>query len=55
MAERLQKYLAGLGLGSRRQIEGWIREGRIQVDGDVGLVMQFQGALMQVKAVLGGD
>ncbi len=33
MAERLQKYLAGLGLGSRRQIEGWIREGRIQVDG----------------------
>lgn len=32
MAERLQKYLAGLGLGSRRQIEGWIREGRIQVD-----------------------
>ncbi len=33
MAERLQKYLAGLGLGSRRQIEGWIREGRIEVDG----------------------
>jgi len=32
MAERLQKYLAGLGLGSRRQIEGWIREGRISVD-----------------------
>jgi 23S rRNA pseudouridine2605 synthase len=32
MAERLQKYLAGLGLGSRRQIEGWIREGRILVD-----------------------
>lgn len=32
MAERLQKYLAGLGLGSRRQIEGWIREGRVSVD-----------------------
>lgn len=33
MAERLQKYLAGLGKGSRRQIEGWIKEGRIEVDG----------------------
>ncbi len=33
MAERLQKYLAGLGLGSRRQIEGWIKAGRIVVDG----------------------
>jgi len=32
MAERLQKYLAGLGKGSRRQIEGWIKEGRILVD-----------------------
>ena len=34
MAERLQKYLAGLGKGSRRQIEGWIKEGRIQVNGE---------------------
>ncbi len=34
MAERLQKYLAGLGLGSRRQIEGWIREGRVVVNGE---------------------
>jgi len=33
MAERLQKYLAGLGMGSRRQIEGWIKAGRIEVDG----------------------
>jgi 23S rRNA pseudouridine2605 synthase len=33
MAERLQKYLARLGLGSRRQIEDWIRQGRITVNG----------------------
>lgn len=33
MKERLQKRLANLGLGSRRQIEDWIREGRIDVNG----------------------
>ncbi|MGI9292198.1 MAG: pseudouridine synthase [Gammaproteobacteria bacterium] len=33
MAERLQKWLAGQGLGSRREIERWIDAGRIEVDG----------------------
>ncbi len=31
--ERLQKLLANAGMGSRRQIEGWIREGRVQING----------------------
>ncbi len=31
--ERLQKLLARAGLGSRRQIEDWIRQGRIRLNG----------------------
>ncbi len=33
MAERLHKLLAQAGLGSRREIEGWIREGRVKLNG----------------------
>lgn len=38
--EKLQKVLANLGVGSRRQIETWIAEGRITVDGVTATIGQ---------------
>ena len=35
MKQRLQKLLAAAGLGSRREIEGWIEAGRVSVNGVV--------------------
>jgi 23S rRNA pseudouridine2605 synthase len=32
---RLQKVLADVGLGSRREIEGWIRDGRVRINGKI--------------------
>ena len=58
MAERLQKFLARMGLGSRRQIEDWIRQGRITVNGAVAQLghqvngaekIQIDGRLIQVR------
>lgn len=40
MAERLHKLLAQAGLGSRREIEGWIREGRIKLNGKTAQIGQ---------------
>ncbi|MEL5848842.1 MAG: S4 domain-containing protein, partial [Candidatus Igneacidithiobacillus chanchocoensis] len=35
MDEKLQKVLARYGLGSRRALETWISDGRVQVDGQI--------------------
>jgi 23S rRNA pseudouridine2605 synthase len=48
MAERLQKILARAGYGSRRQIEDWIRAGRIRVNGrpaELGLSMTAEDTI----------
>ena len=37
---RLQKYLAGCGVGSRRKCEAYIEEGRVKVN---GMVVTEQG------------
>lgn len=38
MAARIQKILANAGHGSRRQIEAWIREGRLTINGRLAVI-----------------
>jgi len=38
VSEKLQKVLARAGIGSRRQIEGWIEEGRVTVNDEVATI-----------------
>lgn len=38
MTEKLQKVLARIGLGSRRELEGWIQDGRVSVNGKVATI-----------------
>ena len=44
MAVRLQKFLANAGLGSRREIEGWIRDGEIRLNGQEAVLGDQVGA-----------
>jgi 23S rRNA pseudouridine2605 synthase len=63
-AERLQKYLAQRGLGSRRAVEEWIRAGRLSVNGRIAELGQkvssaddirLDGRAIKVRATEGSQ
>ncbi len=63
-AERLQKYLAQRGLGSRRAVEEWIRAGRLSVNGKLAELgvkvsqhddIRLDGRPIRVRAAAGAQ
>jgi 23S rRNA pseudouridine2605 synthase len=64
VAERLQKYLAQRGLGSRRAVEEWIKAGRLSVNGRIAELGQkvshaddirLDGRVIKVRAAEGAQ
>ena len=53
MAERLHKVLARMGVGSRREIERWIKQGIVKIDGQPAQVGQTIEGVSQVE--INGD
>lgn len=48
--QRIQKVLAQMGLGSRRQIEQWIAEGRVQINGKTAVLGQTINQSDKIRA-----
>jgi len=49
VTERLQKWLAATGRGSRRQMEQWIADGRVSVDGKPAVLGQKVSGEERIK------
>lgn len=48
--QRIQKVLAQMGLGSRREIEQWIAEGRVQINGKTAVLGQTISQSDKIRA-----
>lgn len=49
MTEKLQKVLANHGIGSRREMERWIEQGRVSVDGAIATLGDRVDATAQIR------
>jgi len=49
MSEKLQKILAQAGIGSRREMERWIEQGRVHLNGELAKLGERAGADDEIK------
>ncbi len=49
MSEKLQKILAQVGLGSRREMERWIEQGRVQLNGELAKLGERAGPSDEIE------